>query len=492
MRALILIVLVQLATALGTSCGGDSSVADYDRGDGQSDRHPAPGFEVNGDGVSTWQEFGPQDPTPTTEKAKPYVRYDVDGDGLIEIANLEQLSVMRFDLAGKGRPGFHGSAERYYAAFPVGEGEDVCGICNGYELTRSLDFADPGSYASGVVNESWLTGGWEPGTLGARNSPAIFEGNGHSIRNLNYRDIKYTSTRHDVSGFFGTVQKGSVIRNVSLLDVNVTGFNDVGGLAGSNPGRIAFSFWSTEATGQPNGSGDGNPPEESGKTIAELQSPTGFDGVYTVWNIDMDNADGDFTLETGAGDFWDFGTDKQYPALKADIDGNGVPTWQEFGRQGRDSSKDTPAVLIVNTPTSVPAPRHTPDAAASLDKDSDRLIEVSSLEQLNAIRYDLDGDGTPDDSGTEAYALAFPAFASAPCHWCKGYELTRSLDFQDSDSYASGAPNALWTTGSGWLPIGLDTDDKAFETVFDGNGHTIGNLYVNRTTILDNTGATGL
>ena len=37
------------------------------------------------------------------------------------------------------------------------------------------------------------------------------------------------------------------------------------------------------------------------------------------------------------------------------------------------------------------------------DADGDGLIEVSNLEQLNAIRYDLDGDGR---SSVEAYGNA--------------------------------------------------------------------------------------
>ena len=39
------------------------------------------------------------------------------------------------------------------------------------------------------------------------------------------------------------------------------------------------------------------------------------------------------------------------------------------------------------------------------DADDDGLIEVSSLAQLNAIRWDLDGDGSTTDTG---YAAAFP------------------------------------------------------------------------------------
>ena len=39
--------------------------------------------------------------------------------------------------------------------------------CNGYELTKDLDFKSPSSYGAGNINTAWTTGdGWEPiGTL---------------------------------------------------------------------------------------------------------------------------------------------------------------------------------------------------------------------------------------------------------------------------------------------------------------------------------------
>ena len=81
----------------------------------------------------------------------------------------------------------------------------------------------------------------------------------------------------------------------------------------------------------------------------------------------------------GADDPWDFGTDMQYPALKVDFDGNGEATAYEFGGQGR----------------SVPIPLS--------------LIDITTLEQLDAMRYDLDGDGTPSGNATKvsAYEAAF-------------------------------------------------------------------------------------
>ena len=115
------------------------------------------------------------------------------------------------------------------------------------------------------------------------------------------------------------------------------------------------------------------------------------------------------------------------------------------------------------------------------DADGDRLIEVSNLEHLDAIRHDLDGDGSPDMGGDATkYGDAFPISGTEKvCESsCNGYELTRSLDFDDSGSYASGAVNTAWTTGNGWGPIG-DSVDR-FGAEFDGNGHSISNLYINR------------
>ena len=109
------------------------------------------------------------------------------------------------------------------------------------------------------------------------------------------------------------------------------------------------------------------------------------------------------------------------------------------------------------------------------DTDGDRLIEISNLQQLHFIRYDPNGDGSADDSSNDAsYALGFPLSGNqSVCDRpCRGYELTRSLDFDDGNSYLSGDVNTAWTGGAGWQPI------QEFKATFDGNGHTISNLYM--------------
>ena len=244
---------------------------------------------------------------------------------------------------------------------------------------------------------------------------------------------------------------------------SVSGNSNVGGLVGYNSGGAAItdSYWNTDIFGA-GAAGEG-------RTTAQLQSPTGYTGIYRGWNADLDNADRDDDDATGADDFWDFGTSSQYPALKVDFDGDGAATAAEFGGQHGDPPAPTPLVFIEG-------------ANGEYDSDGDRLIEISNLEQLNAVRYDLsDGNGRPDDSDdARAYRAAFPTSAGASVcdRACRGYELTSSLDFNSPDSYSAGAVDPEWNGGDGWLPI--NDNSSGLNAVFEGNGHTISNLYIHR------------
>jgi hypothetical protein len=109
------------------------------------------------------------------------------------------------------------------------------------------------------------------------------------------------------------------------------------------------------------------------------------------------------------------------------------------------------------------------------DADDDGLIEISKLEQLDAVRFDLNGDGDADSSSNDAaYAAAFPnpvanpgigsgalgCSATGSPSACAGYELTADLDFNDDASYANaGANKAGWTTGAGWQPVGDNSNN---------------------------------
>ena len=112
------------------------------------------------------------------------------------------------------------------------------------------------------------------------------------------------------------------------------------------------------------------------------------------------------------------------------------------------------------------------------DTDDDGLIEVGSLAQLDAIRYDLDGDGSPTNS--TAYDAAFPNVATGmgcPSSGCIGYELTTNLDFDTSGNGEADAGDDYWNDGAGWVPIG---EIGAFTATFEGNDSIISSLFINR------------
>ena len=232
--------------------------------------------------------------------------------------------------------------------------------------------------------------------------------------------------------------------------------------SGSAPG----STWDWQTTGQGGG----------GQTTSALQAPTSATGTFAGWNNHDTNDDG--TVDA-ADEAWDFGSAYNYPALK-------------YG--GLD----------------VAAQRNDYDA------DGDGLIEISRLGQLDAVRWDLDGDGAPAPGATStaAYFSATSSFFNAVFNAagtglacpttpddaddndCAGYELLNDLDFDtdgsggtwtESGGTATGDANDAYDNGGlGWDPIGPATTPSVganthFDATFDGNGRVIENLFVNRT-----------
>src|SRR5690554_2488333 len=105
-----------------------------------------------------------------------------------------------------------------------------------------------------------------------------------------------------------------------------------------------------------------------------------------------------------------------------------------------------------------------------VDADGNGLIEIYDLSDLNEIRNNLDGkalygssQGCPDDG-------------------CFGFELKADLDFDTNGDGVIDAQDAYWNEGAGWLPLGSSSTNQAFQAEFNGNGHVIRNLYINRPT----------
>ena len=220
-----------------------------------------------------------------------------------------------------------------------------------------------------------------------------------------------------------------------------------GGLVGSQlrNGRATNSYWDTTTSGLTSSAGG------TGQTSSALQTPTGYTGIYASWNLNLDGAAGGDTP-------WYFGRVNQYP----------IPVY---------------------------------GSARDYDADNDRLIEVDSLTQLNALRWDLNGDGAVAVADQANYAAAFPWPATgmgcadgATAAACIGYELQTDLNFDTNGNGSIDANDQFWNNGAGWQPIGeaswfhdsaryISDLSGGFEGTFQGNGKTIANLYINHTTI---------
>ena len=156
---------------------------------------------------------------------------DQDNDGLIEINDVEALNAIRYQLDGRGY-----RESNIAPLITVGCRNPGC---NGYELTRDLNFNDINSYRPAATHQqTWYHGeGWPP--LGDGNSPfnAIFEGNGYTISNLNIN-----KPDADYVGLFGSIGRDGRIENLGLLNLTVSANNKVGALAGVNGGVISNSY----------------------------------------------------------------------------------------------------------------------------------------------------------------------------------------------------------------------------------------------------------
>lgn len=120
------------------------------------------------------------------------------------------------------------------------------------------------------------------------------------------------------------------------------------------------------------------------------------------------------------------------------------------------------------------------DGIKDVDSDSDGLIEIANLDELNAIRFQIDGQGYRADEESELDVSG--------CPWvirdgdlvqrCSGYELEENLTFDTNDDGQIDENDAYWNEGLGWEPIGNTTECESIN--FNGNGFSIDFLHINR------------
>ena len=112
--------------------------------------------------------------------------------------------------------------------------------------------------------------------------------------------------------------------------------------------------------------------------------------------------------------------------------------------------------------------------SVDVDDDGDGLIEIATAEELDAVRYALNGRGRRLSVGADLNTTGCGSDGGITS--CSGYELVADISL------------AAYSDGEGWQPLGNDTDDRfsfgcrgvAFDGIFEGNGWTISDLSINR------------
>ena len=188
---------------------------------------------------------------------------DDNGNGLIEIHNLDMFDHIRHNLAGTSYKTSSSASDNRTGA-PEAETDDcttatVDGgkslyLC-GYELTTDLDFAIAGSYAGDSVNDNWRPLDSSSHAIAAKDAvnagfdgitdfAGTFDGNGHSISNL------YSRGGGAKVGLFRSITADATIRSLGVVDANLyartSGGNNSdlnGTLVGQNNGGLIIASY---------------------------------------------------------------------------------------------------------------------------------------------------------------------------------------------------------------------------------------------------------
>ena len=281
------------------------------------------------------------------------------------------------------------------------------------------------SFAAGAVSTTSLFNFRGGGLVGLNNNATITAS--YATGNVSTSSGAASSV---IGGLVGSTNGSSNI-SASYATGRVSPSSSGGLVAHSTGGQVSNSYWDRQTTGQSSSTGGG-----AVHTTAELQTPAGYTGIYSAWNVNVDGV-------TGNDDPWEFGSGHDYPILK-------------FGGLDKAPQRD-------------------------YDRDDDNLIDLHSLARLDAVRHDPDGDGTATEAGATAYATAFRApYAGMGCPaTCAGYELATDLDFDTDGSGSVDSGDTYWDGGKGWQPIGSGSAN-AYAADFAGNGYVIDNLYISR------------
>ena len=443
-----------------------------------------------------------------------------------------------------------GITNSYAMGSVAGEGFYVGGLVGWNSSRGIITNSYATGSVSGTINDvGGLIGSNNDGTITNSYATGSVSGSGDNVGGLvGSNSSRGTITNSYATGSVaGSSDVGGLVgqNDSSIMNSYATGFvsgsgDNIGGLVGENVGPITNSYWDSDTSGRATSDGG------MSKTTVELQSPTMATGIYRGWGDDWDfgtssqypvlrysnncrragdtstdlplcgsllspilrglselqlvqgelSPDFDVAVPNYRGTVVNSTSTIQFRPITVNPDAKVYITADEQTRGLAIGSGDESSMISLNTngittiTVEVENGGETTQTAIytlylyyeyrDVDRDDNGLIEIDDLETLNAIRNQLDG------SRLQLLSGAAPTSIGCARGGCKGYELTRNLDFDDDDSYSSTANKIIWTMGAGWQPIG--DFSNAFTGKFEGNGFTISNLKINRS----DTGNVGL
>src|SRR5690554_143292 len=413
------------------------------------------------------------------------------------------------------------------------KGQRYVGGVLGYGTATHLQ----GVFASGAVSSAYTSNAYMGGVAGYLELNSTIE---DSVSTANV-----TAKSKEVGGLVGNLYNSTVNRAFSTGRVYSDETSYVGGLIGyESSSTVTQSYWAIDSSGQSSSYGTSSSNSSYfGITLAELGCATSSNNTSCVsgktlfekwptnatanngiaWVFDGNglptlslngrqhrDRDGDGYLDQddqfpdnyaaaidadndGHPDRWTLGCDDECVAnsgLTLDMFPETAAAWQDDDLDGFpddwaagcDVSCQKASGLILDTHLNDQHNVNPPAGIVIVDADHNGLIEIETLEQLDAIRYNLEGTGLKLSANDENNSEGCPPrlVNGQMQRLCKGYELKADLDFDtNGDGEIDVKDGDYWNGGEGWQPIG-SSSSNAFKAVFEGNGHVIRNLYINR------------
>ncbi len=358
-----------------------------------------------------------------------------------------------------------------------------------YALGRDIDASSTAAWNNGD--------GFAPvGNSGAVRFTGTFDGGGYTISGLTIN-----RSTADFVGLFGHAGDGSIIRNVGLTGVNISGKSYVGGLAGAHGSVISNAY----VTGVVIGSGS-----HTGGLVGYNSANGSLSSVYAAADvIGVDNTGGLAGYNAGAisnayATSVVIGSGSAIGGLIGNMDSGSVTNAYASGTVTTNGAGSGTGGLVGTLNTGVftntffdtettnqtqgvgnnhavsgVTGRTTAQARVASNYTGWNFSTVwyQSAEMRPILRSEaaaVNADGVITISNMNQLALMATNLSGS-------YLLTRDLDASGTNAQGQTYnASGIWGVG-GWRPVGVSTSSR-FAGVFDGGGHTISGLTLNRPT----------